>query len=104
MIRRPPRSTLFPYTTLFRSFAGNGPRLDLDATDGCAAIGGTRNRLSKPGTPRIREQGVEVERRVGGHDHATNETDWRELRLVAREVHAFSRSVTRGHRRVRPAL
>src|SRR5260370_30113646 len=26
MIRRPPRSTLFPYTTLFRSsFAGGGP-------------------------------------------------------------------------------
>src|SRR3712207_8509802 len=24
MIRRPPRSTLFPYTTLFRSRAGNG--------------------------------------------------------------------------------
>src|SRR5687767_15325856 len=24
MIRRPPRSTLFPYTTLFRSFAGLG--------------------------------------------------------------------------------
>src|SRR3712207_8650651 len=23
MIRRPPRSTLFPYTTLFRSYAGN---------------------------------------------------------------------------------
>src|SRR3712207_8535196 len=23
MIRRPPRSTLFPYTTLFRSFPGN---------------------------------------------------------------------------------
>src|SRR5256884_5058278 len=26
MIRRPPRSTLFPYTTLFRSSAGSGPR------------------------------------------------------------------------------
>src|SRR3712207_8168355 len=25
MIRRPPRSTLFPYTTLFRSFAGEAP-------------------------------------------------------------------------------
>src|SRR2546427_8371432 len=25
MIRRPPRSTLFPYTTLFRSQAGDGP-------------------------------------------------------------------------------
>src|SRR3712207_8620790 len=24
MIRRPPRSTLFPYTTLFRSIAGSG--------------------------------------------------------------------------------
>src|SRR2546428_9025058 len=29
MIRRPPRSTLFPYTTLFRSWSrGNGPRVD----------------------------------------------------------------------------
>src|SRR4029077_21294314 len=27
MIRRPPRSTLFPYTTLFRSFPGSSPRL-----------------------------------------------------------------------------
>src|SRR3712207_8995144 len=26
MIRRPPRSTLFPYTTLFRSAAGGGDR------------------------------------------------------------------------------
>src|SRR2546430_13448535 len=26
MIRRPPRSTLFPYTTLFRSRAGSAPR------------------------------------------------------------------------------
>src|SRR2546422_7951894 len=26
MIRRPPRSTLFPYTTLFRSFAPTGGR------------------------------------------------------------------------------
>src|SRR5256885_13038974 len=28
MIRRPPRSTLFPYTTLFRSYLTNGTRLD----------------------------------------------------------------------------
>src|SRR2546427_7894286 len=27
MIRRPPRSTLFPYTTLFRSRRGGGPGL-----------------------------------------------------------------------------
>src|SRR5258708_39516391 len=31
MIRRPPRSTLFPYTTLFRSVAGIGQRLELGA-------------------------------------------------------------------------
>src|SRR3712207_8502961 len=46
MIRRPPRSTLFPYTTLFRSDAGEergrlgrdpwvvGPRADLAEHDG----------------------------------------------------------------------
>src|SRR2546430_6684881 len=29
MIRRPPRSTLFPYTTLFRSHAGPVPLVDV---------------------------------------------------------------------------
>src|SRR2546425_966904 len=29
MIRRPPRSTLFPYTTLFRSVAAHFPKMDL---------------------------------------------------------------------------
>src|SRR2546430_9978088 len=35
MIRRPPRSTLFPYTTLFRSFSvrAYGPREKKDASD-----------------------------------------------------------------------
>src|SRR5687767_15402614 len=28
MMRRPPRSTLFPFTTLFRSDAGTRPRFD----------------------------------------------------------------------------
>src|ERR1039457_7387034 len=28
MIRRPPRSTLFPYTTLFRSIPGRKPHID----------------------------------------------------------------------------
>src|SRR5256885_8439021 len=39
MIRRPPRSTLFPYTTLFRSAgAGGQPRRSLDGR----ALGGAR--------------------------------------------------------------
>src|SRR5687768_18099928 len=38
MIRRPPRSTLFPYTTLFRSPA----RIDLAGAPALAASGGPR--------------------------------------------------------------
>src|SRR2546426_11666464 len=33
MIRRPPRSTLFPYTTLFRSLLPHHPRIDLRARE-----------------------------------------------------------------------
>src|SRR5260370_20170078 len=33
MIRRPPRSTLFPYTTLFRSIELNGGRIVLRVAD-----------------------------------------------------------------------
>src|SRR3712207_7006580 len=33
MIRRPPRSTLFPYTTLFRSIEHNVPRRDVVVAD-----------------------------------------------------------------------
>src|SRR3712207_8985133 len=43
MIRRPPRSTLFPYTTLFRSFdLVGGPEVDVvvHAVDGSAAFPG----------------------------------------------------------------
>src|ERR1039458_10880173 len=38
MIRRPPRSTLFPYTTLFRSY--HSRRVSVQR--GCAAIAGER--------------------------------------------------------------
>src|SRR5258705_10165646 len=33
MIRRPPRSTLFPYTTLFRSVGGRIPALEREGYD-----------------------------------------------------------------------
>src|SRR2546430_11528315 len=44
MIRRPPRSTLFPYTTLFRSEVV--PRETLDALE--AARDGTAERVARP--------------------------------------------------------
>src|SRR5437588_9719098 len=47
MIRRPPRSTLFPYTTLFRSFRGNAYALSDKALGAGAdiALRPGRNRL-----------------------------------------------------------
>src|SRR3712207_7761925 len=40
MIRRPPRSTLFPYTTLFRSRLVDGRYVPVDDRPGDAAPGG----------------------------------------------------------------
>src|SRR5256885_9506568 len=48
MIRRPPRSTLFPYTTLFRSLRGQvGAR-----GEGAALGGGPGPQLAPPGAGR----------------------------------------------------
>src|SRR5260221_8453926 len=48
MIRRPPRSTLFPYTTLFRS-GYNGPAQD-------TSLGHHRRRRAKARSPRCRRR------------------------------------------------
>src|SRR2546422_6663936 len=64
MIRRPPRSTLFPYTTLFRS-AGDAPHAD--------AIGAERERLHHVGAPH--ERAVDDDERAlphGRHDLGKN--------------------------------
>src|SRR2546427_6428376 len=62
MIRRPPRSTLFPYTTLFRSralFRGRFGR-GLGGSLGCAGLGGRRlagQRAAGQGGGRKQQQG-----------------------------------------------
>src|SRR2546430_7230166 len=68
MIRRPPRSTLFPYTTLFRSHSGGpsvrgtGVREPLPPE---AAVrsggGGARRRLGQDGTGRSEEHTSELQ-------------------------------------------
>src|SRR5256885_11320352 len=57
MIRRPPRSTLFPYTTLFRSALWSGKQGD----------GGdsTARRRAKDSTPRLRREPREGGTRLG---------------------------------------
>src|SRR3712207_6999363 len=65
MIRRPPRSTLFPYTTLFRSalWGGRGALHPLARQDrergGCP----TRDLLRGPGPPRSEEHTSELQSR-----------------------------------------
>src|SRR2546422_1706690 len=49
MIRRPPRSTLFPYTTLFRSLA-SGALISEPTCGACAGIG----HVPAAGTKRLR--------------------------------------------------
>src|SRR2546430_7036105 len=58
MIRRPPRSTLFPYTTLFRSGRARPPRGEAPHEDERHALGRDRLDDDRPG----------AEAREGEHD------------------------------------
>src|SRR5688572_31380200 len=58
MIRRPPRSTLFPYTTLFRSVDWRGSRLE-------RANGGKARRGARTGREQITRRGT-LARRIDG--------------------------------------
>src|SRR2546429_7302257 len=62
MIRRPPRSTLFPYTTLFRSAGGEAW--------GEPTAGSLRERLEQTHFRHTRD-------RVGGHDQVIQNSDVR---------------------------
>src|SRR3712207_9411298 len=46
MIRRPPRSTLFPYTTLFRSGRGTEPGVDIGPMVNAAAVAKIRRHVA----------------------------------------------------------
>src|SRR2546426_2358106 len=63
MIRRPPRSTLFPYTTLFRSRGAGGPLHDAGRR-ARAAAGGTRDQSRHD---RDRDDGKPERRRSEEH-------------------------------------
>src|SRR3712207_7150744 len=62
MIRRPPRSTLFPYTTLFRSTFGKGSVQTVMTLDGCGAkpcgLKLTVSRYYTPSGRSIQTQGI----------------------------------------------
>src|SRR2546426_8400839 len=56
MIRRPPRSTLFPYTTLFRSPPGLRPRRKRTVGDSGSWIRGSQDRGTRKPRPRCRSE------------------------------------------------
>src|SRR2546422_3833750 len=77
MIRRPPRSTLFPYTTLFRSVDGEAGAGGVEGAERAGAVAGgadlgsehdraLRDRLGEGGGQRLR--GNVESRGVGGAD------------------------------------
>src|SRR5256885_12667352 len=53
MIRRPPRSTLFPYTTLFRSETIAYAVRDREILGPAAAVAGARWRIGRVGAPSV---------------------------------------------------
>src|SRR5258707_15259708 len=94
MIRRPPRSTLFPYTTLFRSIYGDkianqtytpGFVLPLVLKDVRLALA----EAEKAGVP-MPSVGVVRDRLITGIARGYGELDWTALGLIAAEEAGLS--------------
>src|SRR3712207_2452378 len=69
MIRRPPRSTLFPYTTLFRSPRGGLAELGRHRRHRAHRLGGHRHRLGRPAVPLADLGDRPLGRGAAGPDH-----------------------------------
>src|SRR3712207_7392499 len=67
MIRRPPRSTLFPYTTLFRSTSCGDVDLDESSRCACASLG--QGGSGRGVAAQVRVPLFDQPRRVTGHLH-----------------------------------
>src|SRR5256885_6469493 len=74
MIRRPPRSTLFPYTTLFRSD-------DEEAEDGDRAGGEDAGEVRRRGDREVGEEGAEADRSHLGEGGGGSDRDRKSTRL-----------------------
>src|SRR3989449_7178390 len=80
MIRRPPRSTLFPYTTLFRSLDGP-PRLDKRKNHTIEVV--VDRLLIKPGIASRLEHSIATALKLARSEEHTSELQSR-LHLVCR--------------------
>src|SRR3712207_8112771 len=75
MIRRPPRSTLFPYTTLFRSCEvtpAGADRITIDALGGDARAAAALNRVVEPDHHRaVRHEGRDQQQQERSEEHTS---------------------------------
>src|SRR3712207_8650804 len=72
MIRRPPRSTLFPYTTLFRSDDGNAGDTQIPGGGGGAGGGGVDPSVPfDAGTAPTRAQGTAAAAGIRSEEHTS---------------------------------
>src|SRR3712207_6943393 len=89
MIRRPPRSTLFPYTTLFRSehtrcrAAEKGRRGGMQLQVGCADCIHPPRRQGEHDGPRVGKRACDADYRAGRSEEHTSELQSRQY-LVCR--------------------
>src|SRR5690242_21531267 len=66
-IRRPPRSTLFPYTTLFRSRGLRQLQQSRHACDGASAVEGRRRGALRRRSPAIGAAAIDARAQIGKH-------------------------------------
>src|SRR3712207_7659677 len=79
MIRRPPRSTLFPYTTLFRSVMGHPDRPDGQEARHVGQVGRPLIRDATPEVVEVRLRYADVEDQQGDGDGERSEEHTSEL-------------------------
>src|SRR3712207_8932397 len=98
MIRRPPRSTLFPYTTLFRSVR--------EAEERKIAEEDARRRASREGIERAEREAAEARKREERSEEHTSELQSRQY-LVCRlllEKKRYTKQRSPDHRHARSRL
>src|SRR5690554_7649906 len=81
MIRRPPRSTLFPYTTLFRSRVLRRPEIVVSVARPMAQLENLRMTLNHPATGMSREITVGADGRASFPDRKSTRLNSSHVRI-----------------------
>src|SRR3712207_3970957 len=96
MIRRPPRSTLFPYTTLFRSAAAGADRVAVDAARRDPRAPAPLDAVVEPDHHRtIRREGGDQQQQEPMRQPREHQCPWLSTRWYTAKPAASPRPMTR---------